>query len=155
MAHPAPIDPTFATAFEAAEFLLDVTGEAQRSGDFEAYAMRFALPNVVVSPQGSQTLGTRADLRRVFDGVRTVMADKGDAEMVRSVISAQFIGTTELLANHISCWMVDGVRIAAPYTCSGTAQLIHGRWQIVRSSYLVKTIPHLAAVLAGTPKRTS
>ena len=75
--------------------------------------------------------------------------------MIRTIISAHFTGVDELTANHITCWIVDGVRIAAPYTCTGIARLIDGRWQIVRSSYLVKAIPDLAALLAGKDKKVS
>jgi len=155
MAPSDPKDPVFETAHDAAEFLLEITGDALRDGDFDAYAERFALSNVISSPKGTRSINNMTDLRRVFDGIRALMAEKGDAEMIRTIISARFTGLDELTANHITCWIVDGVRIAAPYTCTGNARLIDGRWQIVRSSYLVKAIPDLAALLAGKDKKGS
>ena len=76
MAPSDPKDPVFETAHDAAEFLLEITGNALRDGDFDAYAERFALSNVLSSPE-EQSINNMTDLRRVFDGVRALMAEKG------------------------------------------------------------------------------
>lgn len=136
-------------ATDVIALLLDLTGDAMRTGDFDAYAQRFALPQTMRSPQGVQNLTQVSDLRQVFDGVRASMAERGATELVRTVITARFTCATEVSSSHISCWVVDGRRVASPYTCHGVAQLRGGRWLITDSSYLTTTLPGLGAVLAG------
>jgi hypothetical protein len=65
------------SAFEVASSLLEITGKAIETGDFDTFAACFKLPQSLGTMDGIRKLTTRDDIRQVFDGVRRRYREMG------------------------------------------------------------------------------
>jgi len=122
-------------AFFIAESFLERTGQATQRGDFDNFRSCFELPHLIATQEGSRWLRSAADLREIFEAVRTRHALLGDAYMVRRCTGACFLAPDEILTCHESRVIANNQIMNKPMPAASTLQLVDGMWRITKSSY--------------------
>ncbi len=126
------------SASAIAEELLEITGNAMITGDFDAFAAAFHLPNTMTTSSGTIVVEDEDHLRRVFNGVREKLKNAGITELVRFVEVAEFRSPTQIASTHISYLLSGGSQLEDPYPVFSIIELIDGDWKGVSSDYAVK-----------------
>lgn len=130
-------------AEEIAKAVLEDTGNAMMSGDFELFASRFLLPQTVETYSGRREITTRDDLFDIFKSVRRQYELIGVTENVRRVISTAFQDDMTITAAHESRLMRGALSIREPYPAYCTLKFVDGRWLITSSVYAVRDMEHI------------
>lgn len=139
----------FETALEVVEHVLDDSTGSLSERDYPALTRRFALPHVLTGPKGGRTLRSIEDVQALFEDAAALRAEYGTTDVLRTILSAQFAGPSEISTSHLNCWVKDGIRVAPTYTCHATLILRDGVWQVSKTSYVVTGMPEFSALLAG------
>ncbi len=126
------------TAKQVADDLLDRSGRALSTGDFDLFAGCFQLPNVMTTQQKTVIVEDRDHLKRLFDGMRTKLRDSGVTELARYVEAAEFRSPTQMTSTHITQAIAGGVVWGSPYPVFSIVEFIDGKWLGVSSEYAVK-----------------
>lgn len=141
--------PNFTTAKDVSENLLDRTGKALMSGDFDLFASCFVLPHVIETFQGRRTVETVDDLKKVFDGVTAYFRQKNVTELARHCVEAEFRDDDTIVATHMSR-VVSGARLVQkPYPVLSVLRKIGENWIISDSMYAIEDQPAHAKALSG------
>ena len=138
-----------AEAKAIAEFLLEETGVAIRTKNFDAFAPHFRLPITAGSFDGDHLAETMEDLRRIFDGVVGCQKSRSVTDMVREVIASSFIDEDTIGSTHMTYLLSGTQMVIAPYACHSILRRVDGEWSVAESRYAVDTHTKLSAVLAG------
>ncbi len=121
--------------------LLERSGNALMSGDFQAFADCFNLPQQFETYQGPQCAETLDDLRRVFDQVRAHFACTGVTDMARTVVHAEFKGQDIVEAVHESRLLSRNTLLRGPYPVFSTIKRTDGVWKVDGASYAITNDP--------------
>ncbi len=135
--------------------LLDITGDALMSGDFERFAPCFSLPNAVSTVEGCVVMETREEMRAVFEDVHAYYASKGVTRLDRTVEFAVFDGPDMIRYSHISrLW--NGETLVQPvYTSNSVIERRGDDWQVIDSKYSFKDRPDHTAAMIGRRQRVT
>lgn len=125
------------TAKQISEMLLELTGTALLSDNFDLFARCFHLPHAIETGDGKLLIRTRKELESVFNSVVEDYRCKGVTDLVRICEVAEFRGDTRVEATHITHMMSGDVRVMDPFPAFSVLELIDGRWQGVSSQYAV------------------
>lgn len=125
------------TARQISEHLLEVTGKALLSNDFDAFAPCFHLPHVIETPDKKTILKTRAALQEVFARVAQDYAERNITNLVRICEVAEFRGPFRIEATHVTHMMSGNLRVLDPFPNYSVLEYIDARWQISSSQYAV------------------
>lgn len=125
------------TAVEIAETMLETTGTAMLSNDFDTFAQCFHVPHVIETPDTKTILKTRTALREVFDRVVEDYRDRNVTSLVRICEVAQFHGPFKIESTHITHMMSGNLRVKDPFPSYGILEFIDNRWQCSSSQYAV------------------
>jgi len=142
------------TAREIAEHLLEQTGEALMTGNFEQFQDCFELPQDMDTFAGRQHLKTVDDLRAVFDHVRGHFHSIGMTSLNRRCLEATFRNDETVVTMHESRVVTRGHHLREPYYALGTIQRIDGVWKITFSQYAISGSDKHSLALMGGPVRT-
>ncbi|MEO0697987.1 MAG: hypothetical protein AAFY84_18055 [Pseudomonadota bacterium] len=137
-------------AEEIADELLFRTGKALTTGDPNWLDGCFELPQFMGTIEGTRLIKTEDGLREVFESVRCYYEANGVTDIVRTVVSAEFVGTRTVTANYASRLIrSDGTFFRKPYPQASLIRNLSGSWKIVSSSYVILDSPaHNIALLA-------
>jgi len=80
----------FEKASDIAEYLLRRTGVALMSGDFDAFAPCFILPQHLETIEGRRFVTDRETLHQIFRAVRANYRERGVTRVVRHCLEAKF-----------------------------------------------------------------
>lgn len=138
--HPVP-------AKSISEMLLERTGQALLTGDFEAMAQCFTLPLVHATLEGVTVLRTREDLEVLFGNVRSHFRRIGMTHMIRFCVAAEYAGPDRVNATHETHLFNRSVRLAEPFRVMSELVRIGGEWRIASSNYAVTRDHGYAAAL--------
>jgi hypothetical protein len=136
-----------------AEQFLRRTGAALDSGDFDAFAACFALPQQMDTFAGRRLLETRDDLSAVFDAVRAHFARSGVTDLVRRCVHAAWIGPDEIEGMHETRLLAGTQLLQAPFPVLTRMRRIDGVWKIVASGYAISDSPRHNAALTAAGRR--
>jgi len=125
------------TAREIAQAILDMTGNALLSNDFEAFAPYFQLPHLIEAAEQRRMLTTTADLRMAFDKVVEDIRLKQVTDLIRVCEVAEFRSATRLVHTHASHMMSGNLRATEPFHSYSVLDLVGGRWLVSSSQYAV------------------
>lgn len=117
--------------------LLEKTAKAMLSGDFDTFALCFALPHVIETPDKKTILKSRAALREVFDSVVEDYANRRITDLIRICEVAEYRGPFRIEATHITHMMSGHFRVQDPFPSFSVLEYIEDRWQISSSQYAV------------------
>lgn len=127
------------TAKEIAEFVLEETGAALLSNDFDAFVPFFYVPHTIETPDRKTILKTRSALKEVFDRVVQDYAEHNVTALMRINEHACFHGPFKIETMHVTHMMSGNLRIKDPFPSYGWLEFIDNRWQCTSSQYAVDT----------------
>jgi hypothetical protein len=130
--------PDHGLAVDIAEDLLFRTGKSLQSGDFEDFFTCFDIPQVMETLEGEILLRSKADVQSVFESVRSYYIDNNISDLVRTVVSAEFIDEETVGTTHVSRLMQPGgVLFRKPYAGYSIIKHLDGKWKIVTNTYAI------------------
>lgn len=133
-----------------ARAMLDKTGEATMSQDFETYAECFKIPQTMETYAGKITIATLADLRDVFNAVVRQFDAMDVTHFERVILAAEFKGPDMVVVAHETRLMRGNYLLREPYPAYGTCEKIDGRWMITDSMYAINDINSVYSNVADT-----
>ncbi len=125
------------TAKDISEMLLELTGDALLTRNFETFAACFHLPHTLETPDHKRVLHSRRDLQNVFDNVTDDYRRKRITRLVRICEVAEFKSETRVEATHITHMMSGDQRVGDPFPNFSVLEFIDGRWQATATQYAV------------------
>lgn len=135
-------------AMDVSEALLEVTGDALLSGDFDAFASVFHVPQTMVTMAGSIYMETVDDMRRAFDDMHSHFMAIGVTDIVRKCVSAEYKSPTRIESTHVSDLLHNGKRLKEPYPVFSTLEKIDGQWKVISGEYALEPTNGQALALA-------
>jgi hypothetical protein len=135
------------TARNVASILLERTGDALLTGDFELFHPCFLLPQEVQTFEGRRMIKNKEDLRQLFDGVRAFHRKSNITQLVRNCVEASFLDPDTISSTHESRLLRGAELIERPYPVHSILKRVGMDWQIVSSEYAVPDIPDLVEAL--------
>ncbi|MFK7744784.1 MAG: hypothetical protein AB8B47_07010 [Roseobacter sp.] len=130
--------------------LLEITGEALKNNDFEAFFACMLLPQKIETYDGHRMLHTKADAQEIFSAVRAYLKRSGITEMVRHCVTAAFRDADTIEAVHETRMVNGNVMTQAPFPVFSVLKYNGTRWQIARSSYAISDSKRHNDALMGT-----
>ncbi|APX10877.1 hypothetical protein [Tateyamaria omphalii] len=129
---------TTASPTEVSEALLERTGNALLSNDFNTFAACFNLPYTIETLNGRRAVESRADLSATFDAVHAHMSKQQVTIMARHCVSASFRSPDEVAATHETRLISRDILVQDPYPAfSLIKRQPDGSWQITFTSYMI------------------
>ncbi|SFS15590.1 hypothetical protein [Yoonia litorea] len=115
--------------------VLEVTGEALLSGDFEMFASVFQVPQTIVTLDQRISVATLDDLRRVFEGVHAHYVETGVVELDRKVVEAAYLSPTKVVSTHTTVTRspTHGETVRQPVF--STIEKIGTTWKVTSGEY--------------------
>ena len=115
--------------------MLETTGRALMTGDFELFAGCFAYPQELQTFIGRRILRTEEDLNDVFRAVRTHYMKLGVTELVRTCVEAAYKDDNTIEAVHETRLLSGTTIVQAAFPVMSTLRYIDGRWQVKGTTY--------------------
>lgn len=143
------MDRCTATAKDVSERLLERTGTALMTGNFEKFADCFLLPQEMETFDGRRKVQTRDDLLEVFRGVTTHLRRKNVTEFVRHCIEARFRDDDTIVTTHMSRLLSGHTLAQTPYPVMCVLRRVDGEWKVSDGMYAVEDEPYLSKALSG------
>ena len=141
--------PDLKTAADVSNYLLDITGRAMMSGDFETFRSCFHLPQKLETFDGTRERRTPDELRQTFEPVRIHYRRQGVTQLVRDCVSAEFKGDDEVHATH-QAFLLAGTELRQqPFPGFSILKRVDGDWKITFSQYAITDTPDHNRALSG------
>lgn len=142
-------------AEEIADDLLYRTGQAMSSGNGDQFSECFSVPHMMETPEGARVLASEDAIRSVYDCVRSYYDLNGVTEVVRTVLSAEFLGPDLVGAMYVTRLIQEGqTPFRNPYPMYSILRRLDGAWRVTTCSYAILDSPeHNRALLADRPRR--
>ncbi len=120
------------------QHVLDMTGEAFRTDDFDLFAAFFYLPHQIDTFAVQKTVATHAALREVFMFVREQLEADPHLIRIRDCISAEFTAPDTLICSHVTRIMRGHYQLRDAIPSQSVFRNIGGNWLLTRSSYAIE-----------------
>lgn len=131
-------DPSFDTAIEVSDFMLEETRVALMDRDFDAFAMRCHFPQAMGTFQGVNMINSVEDFRPVFQAMCIHFDTTGVIDLRRKTLEANFVAPDIVEATFESRHLMAGFRLSDEIFAKGTLQLMDGRWLMTGCHYATK-----------------
>jgi len=118
-----------------AEQLLDVTGAALLSGNFQAFRPHFILPNTIETFETSWVLETEEDLRDHFEQVVAHLRKMNVTTLARRVLASEFRGNVRISSPPETRLMVGHFQISDPYPALSVLIRQGQVWRVAEAKY--------------------
>ena len=148
-------EPAFETARDPREIhqrVLDVTGRALMTREFDAFSAHFHLPQQVDSFDGLILVETPERLRQLFDGICTYYRDQGVTELVRTSLEASFQRPDKINCTHESRLLRGNTLVNAPFCAFSVLIWTETGWKVSFSQYAIADAPVLNVALTGNTR---
>lgn len=130
--------PDHGLAEEIADDLLYRTGQGLKNGNFEEFYECFEIPQVMETLEGEILMRTEDDVRASFESVRAYFKDNDVKDVVRTVVSAEFLDEETIGATHVSRLMQTGGKLFRnPYPVYSIIKHLDGGWKIMTNTYAI------------------
>jgi len=133
------------------QFLLDETGAAYASGDFERFVRCFAPSQTIGTFQRSVQLTHRNDVRVLFDSMRAHFQSIGLTELVRTSLQAEFDGPDCIKAMHMSYQFSGTTLIRDGFPAFSILRRQEDRWCVEHSDYAMAEDDACIALTSSLP----
>lgn len=134
--------PSDATAEDIADDLLFRTGRAFDFDDPVDVSDCFILPQYVETQLGSRLIESEEEVRNSFASVRKYYLDNDVADVVRTVVSAEFLDPDTIGSTHVSRLLrPGGVLFRAPFPTYSIIRRTKKGWKIASCSYAILDAP--------------
>jgi len=138
-------------AEEVLEDALYRTGKGLFENDDALFLSCISLPLLQETANGQRVFTSEAEVCRMLSGVRSYMAENGYVDLVRTVVSAEFLDPATMSGTHVSMLVdKDGSSTRYPYPVHSMFRLIESEWRMTSSIYAILDAPeHNTALLPG------
>ncbi len=142
-------------AVVVASGLLEATGAALQSGDFDGFARCFHVPSTLATMDGVRCLSDMDALRDSFRQVRSHYAEQGIARLDRWVAAALFDGPDLIRSCHVTRFVGQGGTEPKPTVAAlGRIERIgDGNWRIAGTQYSVHQDSDFGRALLGEARK--
>lgn len=140
----------FKTAHEVSEHLLERSGTAMLSGDFDTFASCFELPQEMDTFHGRNLVETRDELRTIYDSVRQLYRSHGVTDMARHCVEAVFVNADTVRATHQARLLSGTELVLGPFWAMSVLRRDGDVWRVASCQYAINDAPDLNDALAGT-----
>ncbi|MEM6618231.1 MAG: hypothetical protein AAF631_02900 [Pseudomonadota bacterium] len=142
-------------ARDIASRLLDQTGRALVTGDFELFAPCFHLPQVLSSQLGERTLLRHEEVQEVFERVRWHYRGLQITKMQRRCMASMFVDHHTILSVHRTRLLRGADLVQKPFKALSTITQVGGVWRIKSCDYAIKdSLRHNRAIHGTRPPAT-
>ena len=118
--------------------VLDVLSRAILEGDSDTVLRLIPLPHAVRTMSGQIRIATEAEMISTVEGMQASLKGNGATDYIRIVDEAQFTGENEIVGEHTSHILRNGVRLVPPYRNQLTLRRADdGTWQVSATSEVV------------------
>ncbi|MBV7409038.1 hypothetical protein KJP29_08595 [Maritimibacter sp. DP1N21-5] len=129
---------TYSSPSEISETLLERTGDALLSHDFDSFADCFFIPYGIETVNGKRTIGSRENLNLTFDAVHAHLLKQQVTIMARHCVSASFRSPNEVAATHETRLISRDILVQDPYPAfSLIKRQPNGVWKVAFTSYVI------------------
>lgn len=135
-------------ATDIAEAVLEITGDALMSGDFDAFRSVFHVPQHMATMAGQIFMETEDDMRRAFDELHAHFKALGVTDLVRQVVVSEYTSPTRISSTHTSEVTRNGHRLCDSYPVFSILEKIDGTWKVTGSEYALDATNGQAMALA-------
>ncbi|MEL6641202.1 MAG: hypothetical protein AAFP98_07795 [Pseudomonadota bacterium] len=136
-------------ASDVSQALLDITGAALMSGDFDAFASAFHVPQHMATMAGPVFMETTEDMRRAIDEMHNHIKGIGATDLVRKCVVAEYKTPSRIEATHTSEILKDGKRLSGTYPGFSVLEKIDGNWKVTASEYALEANDGKALAIAA------
>lgn len=127
------------TARNIHQELLDRSGHAMMSVNFEAFAQCFAIPSVIETYEATGEITSMVDMRALFDRLVAERATQRVRDIVRRSTDAAFREDGTIVATHETRYIVEGNILLGPvHTALSVLRQEDGLWKVAFSQYTVE-----------------
>lgn len=131
--------------------LLDRSGRAYLSGDFDAFADCFALPHTVSTFESVRVIPDTAALLDVFHAMRRFFESRQVTDIVRPCILADFTDPDTIRATHETRLLAGSMLVQRPSVALSTIKRFGESWRVVDGQYAIPdSTAQVAALMAGS-----
>lgn len=134
---------------DVSEALLEKTGAALMSGDFETFQACFILPQEMETFEGLQRIETTAQLRKIYDAVRRYHARLAVTYMARNCLEAEYRDDDTVEATHETRLLSGQRLIQRPFPVFSVLKRVDGVWHVASTKYAIVDAPELSQALKG------
>ncbi len=121
--------------------------------DFETFVTCFAIPQYMDTFEGRRYLETEADIRNIFDSVRSYYESKAVVELDRICVEASFRNNETIVSTHEARIIGKGaVLLQSPYPVFSILRRYDGVWKVAYSQMAITDEPRHIQALTGMPK---
>lgn len=129
---------TVGEAEEIADELLHRTGRGLKEGDFDLFKACFQLPQAMETIEGVRVIRDERDLRQAFDSLRDYFYQNNVVDLVRAVVSAEFLDCNTVGSTHVARLVQPGGKLfRTPYPVYSTIQRFGQAWKITFRHYVI------------------
>ncbi|WP_108816217.1 hypothetical protein [Loktanella sp. Alg231-35] len=125
-------------ASDIAEAILEVTGDALMSGNFDAFSAVFHAPQTMVTMAGPVYMENLEDMRRAFDEMHQYLKGMGVTEMIRACVASEYTSPTRIESTHVTELLQNGKRLNEPYPVFSILEKVNGGWKVTRGEYALE-----------------
>ena len=131
-----------------AEDLLEITGRAIMTRDFDSFRSSFHLPQNIQTMGQSIYVETAEDLRRAFDQMCNHLEAIGVTDLVRFVAAAAYQSPDRITSTHVADLLRDGKRLQDPYPAFSVLERFDDAWKITSCEYALEPMSGQALAIA-------
>lgn len=118
--------------------LLDLIWDAMETQRYDDYQTYFMLPHTIVTSEGTKVLNADADLRKFFDTMCANLSMKGNSQMMRRCIAAEFKDAQTIHGSHETRVVGYAAQIWGYYPALSVLRLTKGRWRVASAQYATR-----------------
>ena len=139
-------------AEDVLEDILHRTGKGVLANDDALFLSSISLPLLQETADGQRVFTSEAEVCKMLAGVRRYMEEHGYVDLVRTVVSAEFVNPTTVSGTHVSLIVdKDGNSTRRPYPVHSMVRLVGAEWRLTSSIYAILDAPdHNTALLPGS-----
>ena len=131
------------------EDILYLTGKAIMEDDDDLFVSCVAFPLLQETINGQRVMVSRDEISKMLSGVRQYMKENDFVDLVRTVVSAEFVDADTVSSTHVSLMLHRENRVErSPYPVHSVIRRIGTSWKLVSSIYaILDSVGHNAALL--------
>lgn len=141
-----------ADATDITQDLLDRSGTALMTGDFQMMKACFLLPQGFSTFDGERIVETEEQLADVFQNVLDEFARQGVTRLIRTIVAAERVSEEQIQATHVAHMFAGDIRIKKPYPVFAVTRWAGTEWRVASSDYAVEPGTNHSRVLCGALK---
>ena len=122
------------------EELLERTGHALLTEEFESYLECFSIPLNIITLSGRKSVTSPDDLKVIFDGVSARISRFNVTHFSRNCLSAVFVGDQTIHAAHQTRMVSGSVLVGPAIPAFSVIKKIGSSWKVSDQEYAVQSL---------------